>query len=224
MTELLDFANEPSPPHLQLVRMALAHHRFVWIHPFGTGNGRVARLFSYAMIRAQGFAPEVQYPTINPTTVFGADRQRYYDRLSAADSLEDEALIEWADFVLEGLLHDLAALQQLAHGGALRDLVISAIDRTRRSGELSAAETDALRAVAGGTPFKSADLIHALGRDASARSRAINSFLERRLISRVTEGGRIYRIRLSPNTLTPFVFAELDERGMLPSIARDQPR
>lgn len=86
MSDLLDFANAPAEPHMQLVRMAIAHHRFVWIHPFANGNGRVARLFSYAMIRTGGFAPDVEYQTVNPTTVFGADRQQYYDRLSAADS------------------------------------------------------------------------------------------------------------------------------------------
>ena len=27
-----------------------AHHRILWIHPFLDGNGRVARLMSYAML------------------------------------------------------------------------------------------------------------------------------------------------------------------------------
>lgn len=73
MSDLLDFANTPAEPHMQLIRMAIAHHRFVWVHPFTNGNGRVARLFSYAMIRTGGFAPDVEYQTVNPTTVFGAD-------------------------------------------------------------------------------------------------------------------------------------------------------
>lgn len=30
---------------------ASAHHRLLWIHPFMDGNGRVARLMSYAMLR-----------------------------------------------------------------------------------------------------------------------------------------------------------------------------
>ena len=29
---------------------AAAHHRLLWIHPFLDGNGRVARLMSYAML------------------------------------------------------------------------------------------------------------------------------------------------------------------------------
>ncbi|WP_456835522.1 MULTISPECIES: Fic family protein [unclassified Bradyrhizobium] len=34
-----------------IVASACAHHRLLWIHPFLDGNGRVARLMSYAMQR-----------------------------------------------------------------------------------------------------------------------------------------------------------------------------
>lgn len=221
MSDLLDFANAPAEPHMQLIRMAIAHHRFVWIHPFANGNGRVARLFSYAMIRTGGFAPEVEYQTVNPTTVFGADRQQYYDRLSAADSLEDDALIEWADFVLDGLLRDLEALHLLAEGDTLNRLINSSISRSQRAAQLTGIEAAALSAVSAGTPFRSRDLTTALGPDASTRSRAIGALLERDLIARLHPGGRIYRIRLTPNALTPFVFAELDSMGLLPTIIRD---
>lgn len=223
MTELLDFVNTPALPHMHLVRMAIAHHRFVWIHPFTNGNGRVARLFSYAMIRAQGFAPEVEYQTVNPTTVFGADRQRYYDRLAAADTLENDALVEWADFVLEGLLGDLEAIHALSDADVLSRLVISSIDRALTAGRLSATEAAALTAVASGNPFKSAALVEQLGPNASVRSRALHSLLEQQLIGRLQPEGRIYRIRLSPNALTPFLFTELDALGMLPRILRDDP-
>src|SRR5690606_40794782 len=33
-----------------IVSTAAAHHRLLWIHPFLDGNGRVARLMSYAML------------------------------------------------------------------------------------------------------------------------------------------------------------------------------
>ncbi|ATG50357.1 hypothetical protein CFK38_01575 [Brachybacterium vulturis] len=221
MSDLLDFANTPAEPHMQLVRMAIAHHRFVWIHPFANGNGRVARLFSYAMIRTGGFAPDVEYQTVNPTTVFGADRQQYYDWLSAADSLEDDALIGWADFVLDGLLRDFEALHRLASGDSLSRLITSSIRRAQRAAQLSEPEAAALAAVSAGTPFRSRDLTAALGTDASARSRAIGALLEHNLITRLHPGGRIYRIRLSPNALTPFVFNELDSMGLLPTIIRD---
>ncbi|CAA2161115.1 hypothetical protein MBRA_06275 [Methylobacterium brachiatum] len=35
----------------RIIAVAAAHHRLLWIHPFLDGNGRVARLFSYALLR-----------------------------------------------------------------------------------------------------------------------------------------------------------------------------
>ena len=40
MAELFDFINTPNSPKYDLLKAAIAHHRFVWIHPFGNGNGR----------------------------------------------------------------------------------------------------------------------------------------------------------------------------------------
>jgi Fic family protein len=50
MNELFDFINQDSGAKFDLLKTAIAHHRFVWIHPFGNGNGRTVRLFTYAML------------------------------------------------------------------------------------------------------------------------------------------------------------------------------
>nr|WP_275437551.1 Fic family protein [Roseomonas mucosa] len=36
------------------VAVAALHHRLLWIHPFGDGNGRTARLLSHALLRRAG--------------------------------------------------------------------------------------------------------------------------------------------------------------------------
>ena len=96
------------------------------------------------------------------------------------------------------------------------------VDRqSQRAAQLTGVEAAALSAVSSGRPFRSRDLTDALGTDASARSRVIGALLERDLIARLHPGGRIYRLRLTPNALTPFVFAELDSMGSLPTIIRD---
>jgi len=38
----------------RVLASAAAHHRFLWIHPFLDGNGRVARIFSHAYLRSAG--------------------------------------------------------------------------------------------------------------------------------------------------------------------------
>ena len=50
MQELIDFVNKEDTPKYDLLKIAIAHHRFVWIHPFENGNGRVVRLFTYALL------------------------------------------------------------------------------------------------------------------------------------------------------------------------------
>jgi Fic family protein len=47
------YASEQILPTDQLIAAMAAHHRFMWIHPFSDGNGRVARLMTTAcLIRA----------------------------------------------------------------------------------------------------------------------------------------------------------------------------
>lgn len=38
----------------RIISVAASHHRLLWIHPFYDGNGRVARLFSHALLRELG--------------------------------------------------------------------------------------------------------------------------------------------------------------------------
>ena len=47
MEELVAFINRRDPPKYDLMKVAIAHHRFGWIHPFSNGNGRVVRLLTY---------------------------------------------------------------------------------------------------------------------------------------------------------------------------------
>ena len=74
MSELLDFINAEAAQGYDLLKVAITHHRFVWIHPFGNGNGRVGGLLTYAVMVSQGFSTTTNYRTLNPTAVFGADR------------------------------------------------------------------------------------------------------------------------------------------------------
>jgi len=59
MDELFLFINKTDSPKYDLIKTAIAHHRFVWIHPFRNGNGRTVRLLTYAMLVKQGFNVEL---------------------------------------------------------------------------------------------------------------------------------------------------------------------
>jgi len=77
INELLDWLRR-NPEELRPVEVAAVfHHRFVSVHPFDDGNGRVARLLMNLLLIKHG------YPF---TVVRNYDRRRYYDTLRKADA------------------------------------------------------------------------------------------------------------------------------------------
>lgn len=91
----------------QVVAVAAAHHRFLWIHPFYDGNGRVARLMSHAMLKrlgvgsslwsaSRGLARNVgRYKAL----LMAADEPRHGD-LDGRGNLSQAALVEFCQFFL----------------------------------------------------------------------------------------------------------------------------
>ena len=91
-----------------LVALACAHQRLGWVHPFVDGNGRVMRLHTHTWLRAQGYTGGLW----SPLRGFARSTERYYALLADADSLRrgdldgrgnlsEQALIAWADYVLD---------------------------------------------------------------------------------------------------------------------------
>jgi Fic family protein len=108
---LARFEEAYNPQHLSKVRrvisIAASHHRFVWIHPFYDGNGRVARLMSHAMLRRMGIGSSLW----SVARGLARDVDRYKALLMAADqlrrndvdgrgALSQAALIEFCEFFL----------------------------------------------------------------------------------------------------------------------------
>ena len=66
MAGLVQFVNQADPAKYDLIKVALAHHRFAWIHPFGNGNGRVVRLLTYTLLIKYGFNVKAGGRGLNP--------------------------------------------------------------------------------------------------------------------------------------------------------------
>ena len=66
----------------QIIAIAAAHHRFLWIHPFYDGNGRVARLQSHALLLRSGVGSSV-WSVARGLARSAAD---YKAKLAAADA------------------------------------------------------------------------------------------------------------------------------------------
>lgn len=97
------------------MKIALAHHRFGWVHPFGNGNGRTVRLLTYALLIKYGFNVQAGGRVLNPTAVFCNDRERYYSMLAEADTGTEQGLENWCLYVLAGISSELKKVDQLTN-------------------------------------------------------------------------------------------------------------
>ncbi|GAA3931423.1 Fic family protein [Microbacterium soli] len=218
MSSLLDFANAERPLHEQMMQIALAHHRFVWIHPFRNGNGRVSRLLTYAMLRRTIFATR-GFSAVNPTAVFGNDRGAYISALESADTLSDDGTIAWASFFVRGIRDDIARLVRLQDRlHVIEALVGPSLDRLLRDGQVTADEHRVLHRVLDLGTVKAGDLSDVAPGSASTRSRLIRDLLDRRLLRHSSEGPRFYRLSISQGPLAPRIIRQLDVLGYLPKM------
>ncbi len=110
-----------------IVGAAAAHHRLLWIHPFLDGNGRVARLMSYATLRealqtggiwsiARGLARNVD---AYKQHLANCDLPRRND-LDGRGPLSEEALAQFTRFFLETCLDQVKFMEELVQPDKLR--------------------------------------------------------------------------------------------------------
>jgi Fic family protein len=75
INELIDWANNSELE--TIIKVAIFHHRMVWIHPFFDGNGRTTRLIFNLLLMKEGYPPAI---------ILKNDRKKYYDALNAANN------------------------------------------------------------------------------------------------------------------------------------------
>jgi len=94
-----------------------AHLYFVWIHPFGDGNGRTARLIEFRLLLQAGFPTPTAHLLSN---FYNLTRTEYYRQLDKA-SKDDGRVAEFMTYACQGLVDQLK--EQLE---VIRDLQWSA--------------------------------------------------------------------------------------------------
>ncbi len=117
----------------KLIAIMAAHHRLVWIHPFLDGNGRVARLWTDAALRAVGLGSygawclsrglarsADQYKLL----LHGADspRQGDYDGRGA---LSEQGLLKVCDYLLDVAIDQVTYMSGLLELGGMRERIQS---------------------------------------------------------------------------------------------------
>lgn len=92
IAKLVDWYNR-DPDELRPIELAaILHHRFVWIHPFHDGNGRVARLLMNLALTRSG------YPI---AAILNVDRSKYYDTLKKADNGDPTPFVNFVGSAVE---------------------------------------------------------------------------------------------------------------------------
>lgn len=219
MQELVAFINENHPPKYDLIKVALAHHRFGWIHPFGNGNGRVVRLLTYALMIKYGFNVKTGGRVLNPTAVFCNDRDQYYAMLAHADMGTPEGLEAWCVYVLQGILNELRKVDRLADFGYLNEKVLTpALAYARERELITVQEASLLQVAAKSGIAKAADLAAAMPAMSPAqRTYQIKKLVERRMLQPIKEGARLYTIGFSNNYLMRGIIRALSDEGFIPA-------
>ena len=138
----------------RILATAAAHHRFLWIHPFLDGNGRFARLMSYAMLLdsldtggiwsvARGLARnEAQYKA----KLMACDLPRRND-LDARGNLSEEALADFTGFFLSICIDQVKFMEELVQPERLRDRILIWVEEEIRADELPPKSGTVLEAV-----------------------------------------------------------------------------
>ena len=219
MNSLFNFISDNHSSKYDLLKTAIAHHRFVWIHPFANGNGRTVRLFTYAMLVKQGFNVNLGR-IVNPTAIFCNDRDLYYKYLSKADTGTKKGILEWSEYVLSGLKTEIEKIDKLLDYKYLSKNILSkSLLYSKENGQINDLEFQILKIAINKQVFQSSDLKDIfVGKHSAEISRNIKRLKEKSLIHSDKENSRKYIISFQNKILLKGVIKALDENGFLPII------
>lgn len=214
MEELINFINADASLQEILLKVAIAHHRLVWIHPFDNGNGRMSRILTYAMLKKAKFD---KISLLNPAAVFCIKRTEYFDKLSLADTGSETGLLEWCRFVLSGLLNELTKLRRLLDGEYFRNTILKpAIANTYRYSKITVEEAKVLDlSIEKIDNFIASKDVSGIFPDKSQRqvTYIINKMLEKRLLQKNNDFSRRYLINIMHPELLMSIIGKLSEEG-----------
>ena len=150
------FADAYNPANLsklrQIIAVGAAHHRLLWIHPFYDGNGRVARLVSYATLHRLGIGSTLW----SVARGLARNVNRYKELLTAADeprrndvdgrgSLSQAALTEFSEFFLRASIDQVDFMASLLQPSELLRRIEIFIEDEIRAGRLPRGSYPVLR-------------------------------------------------------------------------------
>jgi Fic family protein len=190
-----------------------------WIHPFDNGNGRLIRMFTYALLIKQGFQVKTGR-ILNLTAIFCMDRNKYYDMLGLADTGEEEKVLIWCEYVLSGLKEEIEKIDRLLDLKYMTNVfLLPALSFSLEREHITKREYEILSVVVKNKDMtiKSSDLAVIIGQESSVqRSRIIKRLKDKEMLKAVPGKSRVYTIGFVNNYLLRGVFYILEKNGFVP--------
>jgi Fic family protein len=216
MDSLFEFIGAHDQPKYDLLKIAVAHHRFVWIHPFNNGNGRTVRLFTYAMLVKYGFSVD-KGRILNPAAVFCNRRNDYYKNLSLADEGTDENMLIWCQYVLNGLKDEIEKIDHLLEYSFLKKRVLlPAINYAIEREFITDLESRILKRAIEKQIIKASDLSDIVpSHHKSERSRIIRHLRDNKMLMSLPDSPRRYSIHFFNNFLLRGIINSLNKEGFV---------
>lgn len=217
--ELITFVNTQVGAQNDLLVTALSHHRMAWIHPFDNGNGRLIRMFTYALLIKQGFKVH-NGRILNPTAIFCMDRNQYYKNLGFADTGEKEKVLEWCLYVLGGLKEEIEKIDRLLDLKYMTEtILIPSLAYALERQLITKREFDILSALVRSKSMiiRSSDLDAIIGEESAVqRSRILKRLKDKEMLRSVPGKSRVYTIGFVNNYLLRGIFYVLEKNGFVP--------
>jgi len=172
-----------------IIASAAAHHRLLWVHPFLDGNGRVARLMSYAVLRealdaggvlsiARGLARNVRN---YKSHLAACDLARRND-LDGRGNLSEEGLAAFTRFFLETCLDQVRFMEELVQPDRLRSRILLWAEEEARLGALPPKAGSLLEAILYRGELPRGDVAGILGSSDRQARRVVAALIERGVV------------------------------------------
>ena len=217
MEQLINWINADDKNQMQLLKVAIAHHSFTWIHPFDNGNGRMSRILTYAMLKQYGF--DMAF-LLNSTAVFCIDRNKYFDMLQKADNGTDNEVLEWCEYVLNGINNEMSKVSKLMDKSFFTSkIVMPAINKALELHFINQEQKQVLElSLNKGDGFIKSKDIQELLKDKTTRqvTTLIAKMVSSGLLLKPEYKGRLYKINLLSKDLTRGIIESLYREGFIP--------
>lgn len=176
-----------------ILAAACAHHRLLWVHPFIDGNGRVARLMSYAMLLraldtrglwsiARGLARK---ETAYKAHLAACDLSRRND-LDGRGNLSEEELAKFTRFFLETCIDQVDFMEGLMKPTRLRDRIMIWTEEQMRADLLPPKSDIVLKALLYQGSLERGEVAEMLGASDRTARRITSALLDAGVISSET--------------------------------------